>query len=500
MKAASFRFLQSGVVLIAIFFIALFFYTALPRLLYPYDLDFIEDSMLMESLQFAQGKSVYVPPNADFNPHVYMPLFFWLGALLFKIGSPGLPLLRSISLGATLFTTILIYWIVIRESGLRWLGVVCAGLFLGGYHINGFWYEVARVDPLFVVLMLAGFVLSIYAGDSNRKLIFSAVMLALAAFTKQTGFIIAAGLALYLFLKIGQRAGVFLTTFSALTVIPMLVLNWRTDGWFFYHIFYIGSADPIEVSRLVNFLIKELFGIMAGLSWLAFLIVVLGIQRMRLKVFLERPWLIALSLAIVISGLGRMRVGGNINNRMPTYAILCIMPAIFMQMLAPQLSGPGQIDDRNHIGWQNWVVAILMLVQFALGRYSPQRSIPNALMKQGGDRLIQQITSMQDPVLVMMHPYYALMAGKEPSTQIATLWYVRHRGEKALPDDFVKRIQSHYYSAIISDESIFETQPDIHKLLTAYYLQTETINLNESPSTMTGVLVRPKIIYYPKQP
>jgi hypothetical protein len=351
-----------------------------------------------------------------------------------------------------------------------------------------------------VVLMLAGFVLSIYAGDSNRKLIFSAVMLALAAFTKQTGFIIAAGLALYLFLKIGQRAGVFLTTFSALTVIPMLVLNWRTDGWFFYHIFYIGSADPIEVSRLVNFLIKELFGIMAGLSWLAFLIVVLGIQRMRLKVFLERPWLIALSLAIVISGLGRMRVGGNINNRMPTYAILCIMPAIFMQMLAPQLSGPGQIDDRNHIGWQNWVVAILMLVQFALGRYSPQRSIPNALMKQGGDRLIQQITSMQDPVLVMMHPYYALMAGKEPSTQIATLWYVRHRGEKALPDDFVKRIQSHYYSAIISDESIFETQPDIHKLLTAYYLQTETINLNESPSTMTGVLVRPKIIYYPKQP
>jgi len=86
MKAASFRFLQSGVVLIAIIFIALFFYTALPRLLYPYDLDFIEDSMLMESLQFAQGQPVYVPPNADFNPHVYMPLFFWLGALLFKIG------------------------------------------------------------------------------------------------------------------------------------------------------------------------------------------------------------------------------------------------------------------------------------------------------------------------------------------------------------------------------------------------------------------------------
>ena len=102
MKAASFsfRWLQSGVVLIALIFIALFFYTALPRLFYPYDLDFLEDSVLMESLQFAQGAPVYGPPNADFNPHVYMPLFFWLGALLFKVSGPSLPLLRSISFGA----------------------------------------------------------------------------------------------------------------------------------------------------------------------------------------------------------------------------------------------------------------------------------------------------------------------------------------------------------------------------------------------------------------
>src|SRR5215213_7314808 len=254
MKAASFRFLQSGVVLIAIIFIALFFYTALPRLFYPYDLDFLEDSMLMESLQFAQGTPVYVPPNADFNPHVYMPLFFWLGALLFKVADPSLPLLRSISFGATLFTTILIYWIAVHESGQRWLGLICAGLFLGGYHINGFWYEIARVDPLFVALMLAGFASAIYAGDSNRRLILSAVILALATFTKQTGFIIAGGVAIYLFVKIGQRAWFFLITFSLLTVIPILLLNWQTDGWFFYHIFYIGSADPIEINRLINFL------------------------------------------------------------------------------------------------------------------------------------------------------------------------------------------------------------------------------------------------------
>src|SRR5688500_7358515 len=101
MKVVSLRFPQSGVVLAAAVFIAMFFVTALPRLLYPYDLVFLEGSMLMQSLRIAQGQPVYVPPNADFNPHVYMPLFFWLGALLFKVGGPNLILLRLISLGAT---------------------------------------------------------------------------------------------------------------------------------------------------------------------------------------------------------------------------------------------------------------------------------------------------------------------------------------------------------------------------------------------------------------
>jgi len=500
MKAASLRVLQSGAVLTAVFFIVLFFFTALPRLLYPYELDFIEDSMLMETLRFAQGQPVYVPPNADFNPHVYMPLFFWLGAVLFKIGGPSLVLLRMISFGATLATTILIYWIAVRESGLRWIGITCAGLFLGGYHINGFWYEVARVDSLFVALMLAGLALANYAGDSNRSLILSAVLFALAAFTKQTGFIVAIGFSLYLFIRFGRGAWYFLIPFSALTVMPMLLINWSTDGWFFYHIFYIGSADPVEVSRLVNFITKEVFGVMAGLSLIAILATVLGIQRMGLKVLLKQPWLIGLGLAIVISGLGRMRVGGNINNRMPTYALLCLTPAIFMQMFLPPLSSSEHIANWNQVLWRNWIVTILILIQFVLGRYSPQRYIPSAFMKQSGDRLVQEIAASKGPVLVMMHPYYTVLAGKEPSTQIATLWYVRHRGELPLPDDFVNRIQSHYYSAIISDESSFETQPDLQKLIDRYYFQAEILNLSEAPTTMTGVIVHPKVIYHPKQP
>ena len=100
----------------------------------------------------------------------------------------------------------------------------------------------------------------------------------------------------------------------------------------------------------------------------------------------------------------------------------------------------------------------------------------------------------------MLHPDYTVLAGKEPSSQMATLWYVRHRGELLLPSDFVGRIQNHYYAAIISDESVFETQPDLQQLITTYYIPTKTLTSGQAPPTITGVVVRPKLIYLPKQP
>jgi hypothetical protein len=80
------------------------------------------------------------------------------------------------------------------------------------------------------------------------------------------------------------------------------------------------------------------------------------------------------------------------------------------------------------------------------------------------------------------------------------LWHARLRGEEPLPGDFVSRIRNHYYSAIISDESTFETQPDVLKLIATYYVPAETLNLAEAPPTLNGVVVRPKLIYRPRQP
>jgi 4-amino-4-deoxy-L-arabinose transferase-like glycosyltransferase len=484
----------------SIVFAAMYFVTALPRVLYPYDLDFLEDSVLMQSVRIARHQPVYIPPNADFNPHVYTPLYFWLGGILFMLGGPSLLLLRLLSLGATLATAVMVFWVAKRESGLNWIAISCAGLFFGGYGISGFWYELARVDSLFLALTFGGVVLAVYAKASNRGLVLSALFLALATFTKQTGSVVGVCLALYLFLTIGRRAWWFLVAFCGLVIIPLFGLNMITHGWFFYHIFHIGSADPIEFSRLVDYLKDKIFGIMSALTVMAISAALLGGRRLGVGILREQPWLIGIGIGILISGMGRIRVGGNLNNLMPAYAFLCLSPAILVGEATHQNFLHDSDNKKISPSWRNWLVTVLILCQFALGRYSPSSHIPSAGMRQSADRLIQQIASIQGPVFVMMHPYYNLLAGKDPATQIATLWYVRDRGALPLPHDLIDRIRNHYYAAIVSDESYFEVPPDLHELITAYYYAAEPLDSNQSPATNTGVTVRPKIIYLPIQP
>jgi hypothetical protein len=97
-------------------------------------------------------------------------------------------------------------------------------------------------------------------------------------------------------------------------------------------------------------------------------------------------------------------------------------------------------------------------------------------MKSAGDRLIQRIANVKGPVLVLMHPYYELLASKEQAVHIQMLWHARLRGKEPLPDDSANRIQKHYHAVIISDESSFETEAEISELIAKYYVKAELLN------------------------
>lgn len=473
-------------------FTGLYLFTAWPRLLYPYDLDFIENGMLMQAWQHAQGLPVFVPPNADFAPNVYMPLYTWLGGLLLTLTGPSYIALRLLSFTATLTTAGLISWITHRESGRAWLALACAGLYLGGVRITGFWYELARVDALYVALTLAGWTAGVYSGGTRRGAAASAALLALAFFTKQTAVLFAGALCAALLARHGgRRAGLWAGLFAALTALPYWLFDRLTGGWFTFHTFALATANPVESGRVLRYFGAELLGVMAVLSLLmcaAALWTWRGHGTRRLAA--AQPWLLGAAAAVVVSGLGRAPVGGNLNNLMPVYAFLCLAPAL----LARGWLGAPAAAPR----WATGALAFAILAQFALGAYNPLRYIPTPEMRAAGDRLIARLRAVDGEVLVLMHPYYAVLAGKSPSAQIIHFWYFYKDRGLPLPADFVERIETQHYAVIVSDESLFETEPAFRSLIDAHYQPAERLSEADSPPTTTGLTARPQLILTPR--
>jgi hypothetical protein len=413
-----------------------------------------------------------------------------VGGLLFKVIEPSFLPLRLLSLAATGITTSLIYGITRRESGQWWLGLVCAGLFLGGYRLTGLWYELFRVDSLFVALVLGGLAAGVYRARAAGGLVGAALLLALAFFTKQTGLSMGFALALYLLATVRTQAWRFVVPFAILTVSPVMALNFLTQGWFLYYTVHIAGINPMEFGRVLDFIGWELGGMMAGLTFMALVGGWLALRRCGWRIIQQQPWYILIAVAILISGLGRASIGGNLNNLMPAYTLLCLSPALLWR--------EWQAHPQMRPGWRDILVSTLILAQFGLGVYNPLRYIPTPAMRHSGDRLIARIASVQGEVLVLMHPYYAWLAGKKPSTQLASLWHARERGKLPLPVDLVDRLKGHYYAAIISDQSLFETEPAWQQLLDRYYQPVETLRPDEAPPTNTGLIVRPTVIYVPK--
>jgi len=467
-------------------FVGLYLTAAGPRLLYPYDLDFIEGGLLLQAWQHALGRPVFAAPTAEFAPTVYMPLYMWLGGLLLRVtGLSYLPL-RLLSFAATLGTAALIGWIAHRESRLSWLGLASAGLYLGGYRLSGFWYELARVDSFYVFLTLSGLALGVYAGGTRRGAAAAAGLLALAFFTKQTAVVTALGLAFALW-RMRRPAAAFGVTFAAAAALPYLALDALSSGWFSYHVVGVVASNPVELGRVVRYLGAELLGGMGALSAAALTALWLtGRGPDRPRGFARQPWFAGLAAAALVSGLGRAPIGGNLNNLMPVYALLCLAPALLIRA-APA-------------GQRRWpaLAAGLILAQLALGVYNPLRYTPTPAMRAAGDALIARLRAEPGDALVLMHPYYALLAGKPQSVHVIHVWYFYKNRGLALPADWVRRLETRRYGVIISDESLFETEPALRALLERYYAVAEGLPEAESPPTNTGVVVRPQLLWRPR--
>ena len=474
----------------AVAFIIAYLFVALSRVAYPFDLDFIENAMLLQAWRTGAGLPVYRPPNGDFAPQVYMPLYTWLGSLLLRLTGPVMWPLRLLSLLSTLGTAVLLYLIGRRIQPDRAIALSGAALFLAGYKLTGGWYDLARVDALFVFWVMAGMGTAVYRHHTNRGLALAGLLLGLALLTKQNGLFLTAVVGVWLFWRARWRVWLFGAVFLLVTAVPLLLLEWVSGGWFSYYVVDIAYASPVEISRIWPVVRREVLGRMGFLVLMAGGTAVAHITQRQWRKLIDPPWLLFMGAALFVSVSGRSSVGGNLNNLIIGYALLCLAPALLAGALRP-----GK--------WRTALLAAAILGQFALLTfpplpYAPQQFRPTAVMRQQGEQLTKYLAEVDGKVWVMLHPAYSLRAGKEAGVHIQTLWHARQRGAQSLPPDLVARIQNQEYAVIISDESpYFETEPALVNLLAQYY-RAEPLPPEMSPPTLSGIQVRPLLIYTPR--
>lgn len=214
------------------------------RVGYPFELEWMEGSMVDHTARVVNGEPIYCAPTVDHVPYLYTPLYFYLSAL----ASTGLGLdfaaPRLVNLVSMLGALALLAFAVRMERG-RWLpGLLAAAVPIAGYGYVDSWYDLSRNDGPFYLLVMATIIVLRHA--SLRWLPLAGALAALAFLAKQSAVFVLPSLclgALCLGAKRGVLFGIWATLALGLTVGGF---HLATDGWFTFFVFEMPAAHGVN--------------------------------------------------------------------------------------------------------------------------------------------------------------------------------------------------------------------------------------------------------------
>lgn len=373
------------------------------RVPYPFELEWMEGGSLQQLQRILSGRQLYVAPSLEFIPFIYPPLYFYVSAALAKVVGAGFVPLRLVSLAASLGSAALIAAIVRREGGSRLPGVLAGCLFLATYRFSGAWFDVGRVDALFLCLFLA----ALYAArfyPSVRGGVAAGALLALAYLTKQLALAMALPLIAAASLANWRRGAAMAAALAALAGGATWALDALHGGWYRFYIFETLTRHAVETRMWVDFWTRDLARplAIAGVAAIAYLAV-----RWRAGDRERAIFYLAAGVAMVGgSYASRLNFGGYANVLLWGYAWLAILAGLAFQARSQAAASDAARGDRLRSGL--YAVAI---AQFALLAYQPLAHVPTAEDAAAGQAVVQRLRGLPGPVWVPYHPYLATMAG-----------------------------------------------------------------------------------------
>jgi 4-amino-4-deoxy-L-arabinose transferase-like glycosyltransferase len=490
--APGMRPLWGVVIVLAALYPVAYIVIALLRMGHPFELEWMEGGVVDHIRHILAGRPLYVEPSLEFTPFTYPPLYFYAGALVSKVLGVGFTPLRLLSFVCSLVALGFIFVTVRRDTRRVLTATLAACLFAASYREGGAWFDLARVDSMYVMWMAAG--ISAVRLDSPWLAgALGGLAFALAALTKQSALFIALPAAVVLLVTDWKRGVAFSAVLGAVAGGATLALDAASGGWYRFYVFDLPQHHPIIGQLLRGFWTSDLLGTFAiALAIGAFRFCVGGRATWR-KDALDLTLLVSLILTAYVT---KIRVGSFTNLVIPAHLATALA---FGWGLGALLDFTGALRERGRT--LERFVAVLCLIQFVLCAYKPWRQLPRAADLAAGRQFVESLKRVPGDVWIPSHPYLAEMAGKRAYAHELAITDVLRPGDtpqhQKLMDALRAALRDHRYDLVILDHTGWlkdEAEP--------YYDHVAQMfgkNEGELFWPLTGYYTRPDFVWTPKR-
>ena len=423
--------------------------TALTRIGYPYDLEWCEGGTLAHIRVVLAGQHIYREPSLEFTPYLYPPLYYYVSALPSLILGAGHLAPRLVSFISILGSFVLLGRWVRDETDDPVAGMAAVGLLAATYQITGYWYELARVDAFFLLLVLSGHTLARSAATTRRAVLVG-VFMAAACFTKQLGIPLAVPVLVLLLLRSFRLAVIAGLVAGGLVLAFGLAFTISSHGWFLYYVLDLPSRHDVDWARFWSsaqtFFLSNTFPMtLAGLS----LMCGVGFGRRSWKRWLFHATFV--SLACTTSFLPFLKSGGYPNGLIPAYTAFALASGITIAALRrARASALGGVGPR--LG-----ACLILILQFAVLDYDPTPALPSAADREANPEVMARLSRLPKPLFCTGSSFYTMIAGDQPfiSDTMGLIDIFKGGGPQAahLRTTLLTAIREHRFKTIVVDRA-----------------------------------------------
>jgi Glycosyltransferase family 87 len=428
----------------SLWYLFFFVVAATLRASFPMQLEWVESGILDTVARAFAHQPIYVAPSHLFVPYVYTPLYYHVAAAICHIAGLGFAPLRWLSIVCTLGCFALIFALTRQFTASRQAGFFAAGCFAALYGASAAAYDIARVDMLFLLLVLA----AVYAIWRQQALL--AGLLFAGAYQAKQG---AAIIAVCLFLGIWRRPRQSVTglvTFLALAISSILLMNRASGGWYDFYTLWLPSHEPLDAPGLFYFFARDIGRyLLPGLCFIAW-----NALRDPRRWWQSRRanFLLAAAVGTFLTSLaGRVHSGGSANAVVPFYAWFAVLfgVALHRHFATP----PEQPFPHRALG-RVPLVSALAVLQLLISFTPPARFVPSSQSRQQARAFMQEIAAVPGDIYVIDAAADLIPAHKTSFANGVPVWDIIRAGDsaagRALIADLQQSIHQRSYAALLS--------------------------------------------------